>query len=334
MPSVSQPSSSTSTPLKDKKKKAKDKSSKPPSPVLSRRGSLITAIEEPSGSDSSKISMLPGKEAKAAKPARPPAKNAKPLASLGSAATMSEQEQNLLQRHKQARVVADKSTEQDQVSTPQPSNDTSGNTEVPEIALNQSSTTRGRRSGNSRRPQVRWLSVRSPENIGSPPISYSSQGNDYEAYLEGYMADAEDPFGWPSEGYFSAAHVPFSTSYGAHEAFPTQYEVLPADPYNVLAAYHPHDFDWPQMVPYQGALMPVMSGPSYGYPSTYAPGYSDFFALYPGYASYEPLHQARASSDRRERQRAVREREEWPDSCSFNNVLGSVEFQVDQERSF
>ncbi|KAH7956531.1 hypothetical protein HPB52_010195 [Rhipicephalus sanguineus] len=304
MSSVIRPSSAASTPLKDKKTKAKDKSSMPPSPMLSRRGSLVMSIEEPSGSDESQEFMLPrGKEAKAAKPTRPSAKNAKPLASLGPAATMSEQEQNLLQRHKEARTAAEKYTEQDRGSAREPSNDRSGHIEVPENPLNQPSTTRGRRSGNNRRPQVRWLSVRSPESIGSPPISYSSQGNDYEAYVEGYMADAEDQFGWPSEGYYSAAPVPFSTSYGAHPAFPSHYEVLPSDPYNVLAAYHPQDFCWPQMAPYQGALMPVMSGPSYGYPSTYAPGYSDFFALYPGYASYEPLQQASASFDRRERQR-------------------------------
>ncbi|KAL1479779.1 hypothetical protein MTO96_051583 [Rhipicephalus appendiculatus] len=279
--------------------------------MLSRRGSLIIPIEESSESDNSKEFMLPGKQAKVTKPAkpptRPPAKIAKPLASLGPAATMSEPEQNLLQRYKQARTAADKNTEQDRGSTPEPINDRRGNTEVPEIPLNQPSTTRGLRSGNSRRPQVRWLPVRSPESIGSPPISYSSQGNDYEAYLEGYMADAEDPFAWPSEGYFPVAPIPFSGSYVAQPIFPSQYEVLSSNYYDALAAYHPQEFYWPQMVPYQGALMPVMTGPPYGYTSTYAPGYSDFFALYPGFASSEPLNRASASSDRHERQRTVRE---------------------------
>ncbi|KAL3236813.1 hypothetical protein MRX96_048235 [Rhipicephalus microplus] len=178
--------------------------------------------------------------------------------------------------------------------------------------LNQPSTTRGRCSGSSRTPQVRWLSVESPENIGSPPITYSSQGNDYEAYLEGYMADAEEPFGWPSEGYSSATPIP---------AFPSHYEVPPSDPYNVLSAYNPHTFYWPQMAPYPGALVPVTSGPFYGYASTYAPGYSDFFALYPGYASYEPLHQAIASSDWRESQLVVQEPPERPVRASSTPSL-------------
>ncbi|KAL3235467.1 hypothetical protein MRX96_048301 [Rhipicephalus microplus] len=319
-PGIFRPSSATSMPLKGKA--TKEKSSKPPSPMRSRRGSLVIPIEEPSGSDNIDEFFLYGKEAKATKVSRPQAKNAKTLASLGPAATMSEPEQNLLQKHKQARTAAEQNTDQDRGSASQPSNARRGNIEAPEVPLNQPSTTTGRRSGNTSRHQVRWLSVRSPEStIGSPPISNSSQGNDYEAYLDGYMADAEDPFAWPSESYYPVAPTPFSASYGAHPTFPSQYEVPPYDPYNVLTAYHPLDFHWPQMAPYQGALMPVMSGPFYGYTSAYAPGYSDFFALYPGYASSESLHEASPSCDRPERQRVVREQQQRPGSAASTSSL-------------
>ncbi|KAL3235462.1 hypothetical protein MRX96_048296 [Rhipicephalus microplus] len=103
--------------------------------MRSRRGSLVITIDEPSGSDNSDEFILYGKEAKATKVPRPPAKNAKPLDSLRPAATLSEPEQNLLQKHKQARTAAEQSTDQDRGSASQPSNARRGNIEAPEVPL-------------------------------------------------------------------------------------------------------------------------------------------------------------------------------------------------------
>lgn len=281
-------------------------------------GSQIMAIEEPSSSDSVHGFLVPrGKEAKAAKPTKPPVKNVKPLATLGPTATISKYEQDLRRKHEQARTATDKKTEQDGCcSAPGPSSGRRASVQWTETTRTEPSTPRGRAGSNSGRSQVRWLPVRSPEASGSPPYTYASQGNDYEAYMEGYMTDAEDPFGWPEDMYSWNAPIPFATSYGAPFAFPNQYEALPSDPYNIFMPYHPQGLYWSQQVPYQGVPVPAVSAPYYGYTSTYAPGYSDFFALYPGYASYEPLRRASASPELRERQAVVREAQERPGSSA------------------
>ncbi|XP_070389965.1 Na(+)/H(+) exchange regulatory cofactor NHE-RF2-like [Dermacentor albipictus] len=319
MPNVIRPSGGTAAPRKANKDKGQKALAKGPAAesLAQRRPSMtlssqIMNIEEQSSSDIDHELFVPrGKGAKAAKPTKPPVKNVKPLAALGPAATMSKDEQDLLRKHEQARTATDK-TEQDGNSVPGPSSGRGASVQWTETTRTEPRTPRGR--GGSGRSQVRWLPVRSPEATGSPPYTYSSQGNDYEAYMEGYMTDQEDGFGWPEDAYSWNAPIPFAASYGAPPAFPPQYEALTVNPYNAYMPYHPQGLYWSQQIPYQEVHVPPVWGPSYGYPSTYAPGYSDFFSLYPGYASYEPLHQASASPERRETRAAIRPAQERPGS--------------------
>nr|XP_054931430.1 uncharacterized protein LOC129386946 [Dermacentor andersoni] len=325
MPNVIRPSSCTATPRKAKDKGQKALAKGPPAEPLAQRrpsmtlsmtGSQIMNIEEQSSSDIDPgLLVTRGKGAKAAKRTKPPAKNVKPLAALGPTATISKHEQDLRRRHEQARTTTDK-TEQDGNSVPGPSSGRGASVQWTETTRTKPSTPKGRGGNTSGRSQVRWLPVRSPDATSSPPYTYSSQGNDYEAYLEGYMTDPEDCSGWPEDVYSWNAPIPFATSYGAPLAFPYQYDALPFDPYNTYMPYNPQGLYWSQQVPYQGAHAPAVWGPSYGYTSTYAPGYSDFFALYPGYASYEPLHQASASPERRETRAAIRPAQERPGSSA------------------
>ncbi|KAK8768889.1 hypothetical protein V5799_014646 [Amblyomma americanum] len=236
-----------------------------------------------------------GKEEKPSKEPKPPAKTSKPPGAVGSTATASKPDGEPRRRQVDATTLEDN----------QPGSRRS--TEATAQSSSERSARRGEASSSTRvsRSQVRWAppSLNSP---ASPP--YSSQGNDYEWYLDGEMDEyflPEGPYPWAA---------PFMPPYGG--AMPPPYAgsaLLPqpgapslANPYAVFTPYQLGQGSYwsPQMpfqpVPYPAPYAPVTPVPYYGYTGTFAPGYSDFFSVYPGYASYEPLHRASAAVEGRE----------------------------------